>query len=115
MGLVVLLDVVHSHISSNADDGLAGFDIGQSAADGYFNTGAGAPSQRHPLSAILNSCCLDAALLCCSRRAADCTLRCRRRGWLPPPVGQPAVQLCQLGGGHMALPSCLGFYRQVTP
>jgi Alpha amylase, catalytic domain len=24
MGLVVLLDVVHSHISSNADDGLAG-------------------------------------------------------------------------------------------
>lgn len=24
LGLVVLLDVVHSHISSNADDGLAG-------------------------------------------------------------------------------------------
>lgn len=24
MGIVVLLDVVHSHISSNADDGLAG-------------------------------------------------------------------------------------------
>lgn len=39
LGLVVLLDVVHSHISSNADDGLAGFDVGQSATDGYFNTG----------------------------------------------------------------------------
>lgn len=24
LGIVVLLDVVHSHISSNADDGLAG-------------------------------------------------------------------------------------------
>ena len=29
LGLYVLLDVVHSHISSNADDGLAGFDLGQ--------------------------------------------------------------------------------------
>eukprot|EP00208_Stichococcus_sp_RCC1054_P002995 CAMPEP_0206143896 /NCGR_PEP_ID=MMETSP1473-20131121/22240_1 /ASSEMBLY_ACC=CAM_ASM_001109 /TAXON_ID=1461547 /ORGANISM="Stichococcus sp, Strain RCC1054" /LENGTH=642 /DNA_ID=CAMNT_0053539511 /DNA_START=296 /DNA_END=2220 /DNA_ORIENTATION=- len=46
MGLVVLLDVVHSHISSNTDDGLAGFDIGQSAEDGYFLTGeAGYHSQ----------------------------------------------------------------------
>ena len=35
MGIVVLLDVVHSHISSNADDGLAGFDMGQKEDDNY--------------------------------------------------------------------------------
>ena len=29
LGLAVLLDVVHSHVSSNSDDGLAGFDVGQ--------------------------------------------------------------------------------------
>lgn len=39
MGLTVLLDVVHSHISSNAEDGLAGFDLGQSSEDGYFCSG----------------------------------------------------------------------------
>ena len=39
MGLIVLLDVVHSHISSNAEDGLAGFDLGQSSEDGYFCSG----------------------------------------------------------------------------
>lgn len=39
LGIVVLLDVVHSHISSNADDGLAGFDLGQPASEGYFCTG----------------------------------------------------------------------------
>ena len=39
MGLVVLLDVVHSHISSNAEDGLAGFDLGQGSEDSYFCPG----------------------------------------------------------------------------
>ncbi|WIA28178.1 hypothetical protein OEZ86_010746 [Tetradesmus obliquus] len=39
MGLVVLLDVVHSHISSNADDGLAGFDMGQGQEANYFRSG----------------------------------------------------------------------------
>ncbi len=33
---MVLLDVVHSHISSNADDGLAGFDLGQPEEANYF-------------------------------------------------------------------------------
>ena len=36
LGIVVLLDVIHSHISSNADDGLAGFDLGQKEEDNYF-------------------------------------------------------------------------------
>lgn len=36
LGLSVLLDVVHSHISSNAEDGLAGFDMGQREEDNYF-------------------------------------------------------------------------------
>lgn len=39
MGIIVLLDVVHSHISSNADDGLAGFDLGQKEEDNYFLQG----------------------------------------------------------------------------
>lgn len=39
MGIVVLLDVVHSHISSNADDGLAGFDLGQPQDQSYFRQG----------------------------------------------------------------------------
>ena len=39
LGLVVLLDVVHSHISSNADDGLAGFDFGQGQGSNYFLQG----------------------------------------------------------------------------
>ncbi|GAX82082.1 hypothetical protein CEUSTIGMA_g9510.t1 [Chlamydomonas eustigma] len=39
LGLVVLLDVVHSHISSNVDDGLAGFDMGQQEQDNYFLQG----------------------------------------------------------------------------
>jgi 1,4-alpha-glucan branching enzyme len=39
MGIVVLLDVVHSHISSNADDGLAGFDLGQGPGANYFLQG----------------------------------------------------------------------------
>ena len=38
-GVVVLLDVVHSHISSNADDGLAGFDFGQGQGGNYFLQG----------------------------------------------------------------------------
>ncbi|PNH08999.1 1,4-alpha-glucan-branching enzyme, chloroplastic/amyloplastic, partial [Tetrabaena socialis] len=36
LGLAVLLDVVHSHISSNVEDGLAGLDMGQAEADNYF-------------------------------------------------------------------------------
>lgn len=39
LGLRVLLDVVHAHASSNASDGLNGFDFGQPAADSYFHTG----------------------------------------------------------------------------
>mmetsp|Transcript_7040 Transcript_7040/g.15465 ORF Transcript_7040/g.15465 Transcript_7040/m.15465 type:complete len:773 (+) Transcript_7040:158-2476(+) len=39
LGLYVLLDVVHSHISSNADDGLAGFDMGQGEEANYFCSG----------------------------------------------------------------------------
>lgn len=34
--MYVLLDAVHSHISSNVDDGLAGFDMGQREEDNYF-------------------------------------------------------------------------------
>jgi len=40
MGIQVLLDVVHSHISSNVDDGLAGFDFGQGEDSNYFCSGA---------------------------------------------------------------------------
>lgn len=40
MGLSVLMDVVHSHASTNAVDGLAGYDLGQVAQDSYFHTGA---------------------------------------------------------------------------
>eukprot|EP01026_Neomeris_dumetosa_P075611 TRINITY_DN80114_c0_g1_i3.p1 TRINITY_DN80114_c0_g1~~TRINITY_DN80114_c0_g1_i3.p1 ORF type:complete len:614 (-),score=89.52 TRINITY_DN80114_c0_g1_i3:247-1854(-) len=36
LGLTVLLDVVHSHISKNAQDGLAGFDMGQAPEMNYF-------------------------------------------------------------------------------
>lgn len=39
LGLRVLMDVVHSHASSNQTDGLAGFDLGQAAGDSYFHTG----------------------------------------------------------------------------
>ncbi|KAK9820161.1 hypothetical protein WJX72_006858 [[Myrmecia] bisecta] len=39
LGIAVLLDVVHSHISSNADDGLAGFDFGQGEEASYFCSG----------------------------------------------------------------------------
>jgi 1,4-alpha-glucan branching enzyme len=39
LGLVVFLDVVHSHISSNSDDGLAGFDLGQGKDANYFLQG----------------------------------------------------------------------------
>jgi len=40
LGLRVLLDIVHSHASSNASDGLNGFDFGQDACESYFHTGA---------------------------------------------------------------------------
>ena len=39
LGLRVLLDVVHSHASSNVTDGLNGFDFGQPSADSYFHAG----------------------------------------------------------------------------
>ena len=39
LGIRVLLDIVHSHISSNADDGLAGFDFGQGRGENYFLQG----------------------------------------------------------------------------
>ena len=39
MGIRVLMDVVHSHASTNAVDGLAGYDLGQPAQDSYFHTG----------------------------------------------------------------------------
>ncbi|MEW5315457.1 MAG: hypothetical protein WDW38_006883 [Sanguina aurantia] len=39
LGLAVLLDVVHSHISSNQADGLAGFDFGQTQDQNYFAVG----------------------------------------------------------------------------
>ncbi|KAI3429595.1 hypothetical protein D9Q98_005681 [Chlorella vulgaris] len=45
-GITVLLDVVHSHISLNADDGMAGFDLGQPEEANYFKQGdAGYHSQ----------------------------------------------------------------------
>eukprot|EP00271_Cylindrocystis_brebissonii_P007309 TRINITY_DN20683_c0_g1_i1.p1 TRINITY_DN20683_c0_g1~~TRINITY_DN20683_c0_g1_i1.p1 ORF type:complete len:881 (+),score=127.80 TRINITY_DN20683_c0_g1_i1:240-2882(+) len=40
LGLRVLLDVVHSHASSNVADGLNGFDFGQPASESYFHSGA---------------------------------------------------------------------------
>ena len=40
LGLRVLLDIVHSHASSNADDGLNGFDFGQDSGSSYFHSGA---------------------------------------------------------------------------
>eukprot|EP00899_Mesostigma_viride_P000843 jgi/Mesvir1/1075/Mv17590-RA.1 len=39
LGLTMLMDVIHSHASNNVDDGLNGFDFGQSSADSYFHTG----------------------------------------------------------------------------
>lgn len=40
LGVRVLLDIVHSHASSNVNDGIAGFDFGQGAEDSYFGAGA---------------------------------------------------------------------------
>jgi 1,4-alpha-glucan branching enzyme len=45
MGIVVLLDVVHSHISSNADDGLAGVSAVPLMSKG-LNQLAAAPHQQ---------------------------------------------------------------------
>ncbi|KAL8135755.1 hypothetical protein AgCh_010397 [Apium graveolens] len=39
IGLRVLMDIVHSHVSNNVTDGLNGFDVGQSSQDSYFHTG----------------------------------------------------------------------------
>ena len=39
LGMMVLVDIVHSHASSNVDDGIAGFDFGQREEDSYFHTG----------------------------------------------------------------------------
>lgn len=38
-GLFVVLDIVHSHMSTNSIDGLAGFDMGQEENLNYFRTG----------------------------------------------------------------------------
>ncbi|CAE7426435.1 SBE1, partial [Symbiodinium pilosum] len=39
LGLLVLIDLVHSHVSNNADDGLNGMDFGQAESESYFMTG----------------------------------------------------------------------------
>ena len=39
MGIRVLLDVIHSHVSCNVEDGIAGFDFGQPTQDSYFGEG----------------------------------------------------------------------------
>lgn len=39
LGLIVLMDVVHSHASNNVTDGLNGFDVGQATHDSYFYSG----------------------------------------------------------------------------
>lgn len=39
LGIRVLLDVVHSHVSNNVDDGLNGYDFGQGTEESYFHTG----------------------------------------------------------------------------
>ncbi|CAJ1444413.1 unnamed protein product, partial [Effrenium voratum] len=39
MGMLVLIDLVHSHVSSNQDDGLNGMDFGQAECDNYFMSG----------------------------------------------------------------------------
>ena len=39
MGVRVLLDVIHSHVSCNVEDGIAGFDFGQVTQDSYFGEG----------------------------------------------------------------------------
>nr|GEU98143.1 1,4-alpha-glucan-branching enzyme 1, chloroplastic/amyloplastic-like isoform X1 [Tanacetum cinerariifolium] len=39
LGIQVLMDVVHSHVSNNVTDGLNGFDVGQGTQDSYFHTG----------------------------------------------------------------------------
>eukprot|EP00898_Chlorokybus_atmophyticus_P007345 jgi/Chlat1/7611/Chrsp64S07096 len=40
LGIMVLMDVVHSHASNNANDGLNGFDFGQGEEASYFRQGA---------------------------------------------------------------------------
>lgn len=39
MGMVVIMDLVHSHASNNASDGLNGYDFGQKEEDSYFLSG----------------------------------------------------------------------------
>lgn len=39
LGLRVLMNVVHSHVSTNITHGLNGFDVGQATRDSYFHTG----------------------------------------------------------------------------
>ena len=38
-GVAVLVDLVHSHVSTNQTDGLNGLDLGQAQADNYFLDG----------------------------------------------------------------------------
>ena len=56
-GVRVLLDIVHSHICKNAQDGLAGFDFGQEEDSNYFKNGdAGYHSVRVPALMQLCTC-----------------------------------------------------------
>ena len=117
MGISVLLDVVHSHISSNADDGLAGFDLGQPEEANYFKQvregryrravqegGTGARPV-HVCSIIFlgwqcRHCAqagnLSRALALGPPLRPSHRSRAAGRGWVPQPVGQQAAQLPQL-------------------
>lgn len=41
LGLLVIVDLVHSHVSMNTDDGLNGLDLGQDESQSYFKSGEG--------------------------------------------------------------------------
>ena len=54
MGLRVLLDVVHSHVSSNTDDGLAGTHARRSLLSSAYTHCA--PQELIPLDLVLSGC-----------------------------------------------------------
>jgi len=56
LGIAVLLDVVHSHISKNEDDGLAGFDLGQGRGANYFLQGEAGYHQQWDSKLLDYSC-----------------------------------------------------------
>jgi 1,4-alpha-glucan branching enzyme len=57
MRICVLLDVVHSHICKNEEDGLAGFDFGQGEADNYFCAGEAGYHQVRARGWVAHTCC----------------------------------------------------------